>query len=114
MANNASVNVENVFSDSVTINVQRMLQDGSVDLNVTIPQNEARQINLPNTDVKLVIAAPQGMDLCNCNLKVQTDVDLDNNYSRTDGTWTLQIIPNNLPPDVPTTVNVTVGQEDPD
>lgn len=114
MANNANVNVENVFSDNVTINVNRVLQDGSSDLIETVAQNEARQIQLPSTDVKLMITAPQGMDLCDCHAKVQTDVDLGKTYSRTDGTWTLQIIPNNLPPDVPTTVNVTVGQEDPD
>ncbi len=114
MANNADVNVENVFSNAVTINVKRVLQDGSSDQDVNIVQNEAKQVHLPNPDVKLLIQAPVGIDLRDCVLKVKADVDLETKHSRTDSKWTLKIIPNDLPPDVPTTVNVTVGQDEPD
>jgi hypothetical protein len=114
MANNADVNVENVFSNAVTINVKRVLQNGASDREDNIVQNEAKQVPLPSPDVKLVIQVPEGMDLRNCVLKVKADVDLETKHSRTDSNWTLKIIPNDLPPDVPTTVNVTVGQDEPD
>jgi hypothetical protein len=113
MANQADVNVKNVFSDK-TINVKRKLQDGSIDLEVNIAQNSEEQVQLPSPDVSLIISAPDGMDLCDCLLKAKTDVDLETKHSRTDGNWTFNIIPNQLPPDTPTTMNVTVGHDEPD
>ena len=114
MANNADVTVKNVFSDNVTVNVKRRLQDGTIDQEVNIAQNEAEQVHLPSPEVALVITVPGGMDLRDCLLKVKTDVDVENIHSMTDGNWTLKIIPNDLPPEVPTTMNVSVGQDEPD
>jgi hypothetical protein len=54
------------------------------------------------------------MELRDCFLKVKTDVDANAVHSRTEGKWTLNIITNEIPPDVPTTMNVTVGHDEPD
>lgn len=114
MANKADVNVKNVFNDSVTVNVKCRLQDGTIDKDVDIVQNEAVTVHLPAPGVALLITLPGGMDLCDCFLKVETDVDVNAVHSRTEGNWALSIIPNDLPPDVPTTMNVTVGGTEPD
>lgn len=114
MANNADVTIKNVFTSDVTVNVKRCLPGGTVDLEVNIAQNEAEQVQLPSPDVSLVITVPGGMDLRNCLLKVRTDTDVEAVHSRTNGNWTLKIIPNNIPPDAPTTMNVSVGQDEPD
>ena len=114
MANNADVTVKNVFSENVTVNVKRRLQDGTVDLEVNVEQNGAEQIHLPSPEVALLITVTGGMELRDCFLKVKTDVDANAVHSRTEGKWTLNIIPNEIPPDVPTTMNVTVGHDEPD
>ncbi len=114
MANQAEVTVKNVFSDNVTVNVKRRLQDNTIDLDEDILQNQAKQVHLPSPEVALVITVPEGMDLRDCLLKVKTDVDVENIHSRTDGNWTLKIIPNDLPSDAPTTMNVSVGQDEAD
>lgn len=114
MANQADVNVKNAFSDNVTINVKRLLQNGTSDLEVNLEKGEAQEINLPSTDVKLVVTLPGEVDLRTCFLTVKTDVDLETIHSRTESKWTTRIIPNELSPDTPTTVNYTVGQDEPD
>ncbi len=114
MANDADVTVKNVFNENVTVNVKRRLQDGTVDKEVNIGQNEAQQLRLPSPEVALLITVPGGMNLRDCFLKIRTGVDVDTVHSRTDGNWTLKIIPNDLPPDIPTTMNVTVGGTEPD
>jgi hypothetical protein len=114
MANNADVNVKNMFGNNVTVNVKRRLQDGTIDQDVDIVQNEANQLQLPSTEGALLITVPGGMNLRDCFLKVKTDVDVEAIHSRTEGNWTLKIIPNDIPPDIPTTVNVSVGQDEPE
>lgn len=114
MANNAYVNVKNVFSDNVTVNVTCRLQDGTIDQDVDILQNETKQVQLASPEVTLVLKAPEGMDLRDCLLKVKTDVDVETIHSRTDSNWAFKIIPNTIPPDIPTTMNVTVGHDEPD
>ena len=114
MANRADVNVKNCFTDNVDLNVVRKLSDGSTDLNSTITDGNEEQIHLPSTDVSLVVTAPNGFEIKNCPVHVKSDVDLDISKSRTDSNWTFQIVPNTLPPDIPTTVNVEIGPDEPD
>lgn len=114
MANEAEVYVKNVFTGSETINVKRLEQDKSVSLDVDVIKGASEQVQLSSPDVQLVVTAPEGKDTRDCLMRVTSDVDLDVINSRTDSTWTFQIIPNSLPPDQPTTVNVTIGQDEPD
>lgn len=113
MANQAEVNVKNVFIDK-TINVKRLLKDGTPDLDYTVAAGEAKKVQLPDTEVSLVVAAPGGMDLRDCLLKVKSDIDMEIRLSRTEGAWTGKIIPNDLDPETPLSVNYTVGQDEPD
>ena len=114
MINQADVNVKNAFTNDVTINLKRLLKDETVDLQDTIPQGELKNVNLADTDVRLELTLPEEIDLRDCLLKIKTDVDINTICSRTNHSWTIRIIPNDLPPDTPTTVNVTVGQDEPD
>ncbi len=111
MANRADVYVENVLTDG--INVIRKLPDGSSDLEFAIANGNEEQIHLAAPEVSLLINAPEGVDTKECPFKVKSDVDLAVSCSRTDSNWTVQIVSNDLPPDVPTTVNVRVGEEGP-
>jgi hypothetical protein len=112
MADRADVYVKNTLTDS--INVIRKLPDGSSKPPVTIATGIEEKIYLPSPEVSLVIYAPTGVDTKDCLLKVQSDIDLASAYSRTDSTWTFRIEPNDLPPDAPITVNVTLGTDEPD
>ncbi len=114
MANQANVKVRNVFSNQSVVNVKRRLKDGTVDLDEKITGRNEKQIQLPDTDVELVLELSKRTDLRDCLLKVKSDVDLQTLYSRTDGHWLIKIIDNNLPPDSPTTVNIDVGSDEPD
>ena len=109
MADRADVNVKNVLADD--INVIRQLPDGSSDVNIVIAGGGEEQVQLPGPEVSLVIKAPVGMDIKECPVKVKSDVDLTVSHSRTDSSWLIKIVPNDLPLDVPTTVNVNIGED---
>jgi hypothetical protein len=113
MANRADVSVKNEFTTH-SVKISRKLQDGTEDFSTTLASSTSEQVNLPSTDVSLVIEAPTGLDLKLCSLNIDTEVDLNVIYSRTLCNWILSIIPNELPPEVPTTVNVTVRDIEPD
>lgn len=109
MADRADVSVKNVLADE--INVIRQLPDGSSDVNIVIAGGNEEQVHLPGPEVSLVIKAPIGMDIKGCPVKVKSDVDLDVSCSRTNASWSIKIVPNELPPDAPTTVNVNIGED---
>ena len=114
MANKADVNVRNILAENTNINVIRKLQDGSSDLDVTIAYNNDDQIHLPTPDVSLLVTAPEGMDTKDCSVHVKSDVDLEILSSRTNSNWIFKIVPNELPPTAPTTVNVEIGDKEPE
>jgi hypothetical protein len=114
MANRVDVYVRNGLTGSMQgdVNVIRQLPDGSSDLQATITYNNTEQIHLPSPDVSLVINAAEGVDIKDYPFHVVSDVDLEIQHSRTDSNWTVRIIPNELPPEVPSTTNVTLGEEE--
>lgn len=111
MVETADVLVKNLLREEVK--VSRKSPDGGIDLNATIAWNEREKVTLQTPDVSLIIAAPEGMDTRICPIKVQSDVDLIINYSRSSSLWQMRIDPNDLPPQVPTTVNVNIGEDEP-
>ena len=111
MIEQADVFVNNLFGNDV--NVARKLPNGSTDYETTITAGANERIPVQGTEASLVISLPtQVQDLKTCPIKVKKDVDLAVSCSRTDRCWTLQILPNNLNPEVPTTVNVSVGPDE--
>jgi len=111
MAEQADVFVKNLFEDD--INVIRKLPDGATDMNSTVSKGEEDRFYLAGTDVSLTIGVPKGVDLKGHPIMVRSDVDLAVLCSRTDSNWTIQIVPNDLSPDTPTTVNITAGGTEP-
>jgi len=112
MAEQAEVYVRNLLPGD--INVIRKFPDGSSDLTKTIAEGNKERFPLPNPEVFLVIDAPQGVDTKDCFIKASSGIDLAVSCSRTDSNWKIQIDPNNLSPEVPTTVNVNVGENEPE
>ncbi len=108
MANRADAYVKNVFKTG-NINVIRKLPDGSSDLEVTVEPGTVEMVHLPSPEVTLFIIAPTAMDIKYCRINMKSDVDLAMSCSRTNSNWAIKIIPNDLPPDAPTTLNVEVG-----
>ena len=108
MADRADVIIRNELVGD--IKVVRKLPDGSSDLEVTITNGNEEQVHLASTEISLCIEAPEGVDTKECPFHVTSDVDLAVSCSRTESNWIVQIIPNDLPPDTPTTVNVTLGE----
>lgn len=95
-----------------SINVKRKLSNGTVDVDKNISTNEQDTVTISGTDTKLIITPPSGVsDLKDCWIKVRSDIDLDRMDSRTDTNWTMQIAPNELPPDSPETVNISIGED---
>jgi hypothetical protein len=114
MANKADVTVKNTMKDQAEIKAFRKLQDGSSDLDTTIAYHKDHQIHLPTPDESLVISAPDGKETKDYFVIMKSDVDMEIVYSRSKANWTFKIIPNELPPDTPTTVNVEIGDKEPD
>jgi hypothetical protein len=99
--------VSNAFQTAVQ--VSRKLSDGSTDLNIGVDPGEEERVPVQGTDVSLVIEAPSGVDIKECFLRSRAEVDLAVLVSRTDSHWKINIAPNDLEPEAPTTVNVNIG-----
>jgi hypothetical protein len=110
MADNADVYVRNVLTDD--INVVRKNPDGEIDITITIAKGNEEKIFLASPEVSLVINGPEGMDTKECPVKVKSEVDLAVTHSRTDSNWTIKIVPNDLRPSTPTTVNIDIGEDE--
>jgi hypothetical protein len=111
MAEQADVYVKNNLVGDIT--VARKLPDGSSDLNITVTNGNTEQVYLAGTNISLVIHAPEGVDTKEYSLGVRSGLDLAVTHSRTGSNWAIKIIPNDLPPEVPTTVNVNIGENPP-
>ena len=104
MAEQADVYVENTFDSDIV--VTRILDASSED--TTIVSGEEEKFPLLVSEESLIINAPDGKDTENLHIIVRSSIiDLKVRHSTT--RWTLRIIANDLPPEVPTTVNVSVG-----
>ncbi|MGD2086281.1 MAG: hypothetical protein PVH61_08870 [Candidatus Aminicenantes bacterium] len=112
MALQADFTVRNVLKRDGDINVISKQPDGT-DKITTIAHGKGKQIPIQGPEVSLLIKAPENMDTKDCYVLVNSDVDLNMAYSRTSSNWTINIVPNELPPFSPTTVNVDVGEEKP-
>jgi len=112
MADQAYVYVKNNLTGG--IDASRMLPDGSVASTTTIGSGNREKITLLGPEEWVVVTAPDGVDSKTCVASVKSDVDLDTLHSRTDSNWTLKIVPNELPPDAPTNVNITLGEDEPE
>ena len=112
MINNARVKVESFFAGK-SIRVVRKPTARTSDFEATLTGQNHKFIDLQSTAVALEIHAPGGVDLKKCWLKVDSAVDLEVVYSRSKSTWTFKITPNTLDPEVPTTVNISVGDIEP-
>lgn len=114
MAEQANVYVKNLCTGE--INVKRKLPDpppaGTIDKDINIANGGQEQIQLSGTDVLLIISPPAGGEMKNYYIKVRSDIDLAVPCSRTDSNWTIKIKPNDLPPDSPLDVNVTMGGDE--
>lgn len=112
MINKADVFVRNEWVDGVE--VTRMIhQDETSDLNITIARQNEEKIILPSLTTSLIINAPAGHDIKNCPIEMKSDVDMELLYSRTHHRLTIKVLPNDLTEEIPTTMNVTLGEEEP-
>jgi hypothetical protein len=102
--------VKNFFSTA--IQVSRKLSDGNTVSSVSIAAGSTEKVSIQGTDVTLVIEAPAGIDISGYFLRSKAEVDLAVLFSRTDSCWKMNIVPNDLEPEAPTTVNVNVGEDE--
>ena len=112
MANQADVYVKNLYFESVQ--VVRNDPSGNPDYEKAITLNGEEKIYLASPDVTLTISAPEGSETKNTPIRVLSDVDHTLVNSRTNSNWTFKIIPNELPPDTPEAVNITLGDDEPE
>jgi len=108
MAEQADVFVTNSFQSDIV--VTRVLPDKSR-VDTTIANGNEEKFPLMVPEESLIINAPDGKDERLYIVVRSSIIDLHVRYSTTK--WTTRIIPNDLPPEVPTTVNVNVGQDPP-
>ena len=106
MAEQADVFVKNNF-ETEDISVKRILPNGS-DTNTTIGHGNEVKFALLVSEESLIITLPTGEAPEDWPLKVRSSI-IDLAVLPSSGKWNITIIPNSLPPEVPTTVNVGVG-----
>lgn len=111
MADQANAYVKNVFAED--IQVFRQLADGTTDLSVTIGSGMEDMVYLGGTDVALLVNAPEGVNTEGCFFSMRPDLELAVSCYRTNAQWRVKLAPNEAPPNNPTTLNITVGVDEP-
>lgn len=112
MANRADVLVKNMLGEEAGMVCS--LSGGPITSECRPALGIEEKMHLPSPEATLIIKVDKGLDLKNCPLTVRSNVDLTVLFSRTESSWTFQIVPNELPAEIPDTVNVTVGDDEPD
>ena len=118
MADEVQFKVKNV-SDNGIIKVTRYLADGLEDTDfgtreICKDPDKWEAIDLFDPRFSLKITAPvDSTDFRNCFIKIRSDTDVKVEFSRSLNYWKMGIVYNKLEPFAPTTVNVTVGDENP-
>lgn len=114
MAEQVNVCLRNL--DVKDIEVYREMPDGTRDLNGTIAGGEEDTRLLPEPGVVLVIStpdAPNGKNTQICPFNVKSNEEVVEWAAMDDYHWKMQVSDNARPPEVPTDVNVDVGEEPP-
>jgi hypothetical protein len=109
MAEQADVYVKNSFKSDIV--VTRVLPDESSE-DTTIASGNEEKFPLLVSEELLIINVPHGEDTKDWSIVVRSSI-IDLKVGQSSTNWTLRIMPNDLPPEVPTTVNVDVGQDPP-
>ncbi len=105
MAEQADVYVKNDFEEDIV--VTRIPPSGS-GVDTTIANGNEKKFPLLVPEESLIINVPDGEDTKDWPIVVRSSIiDLKVTHSTTN--WTTRIVPNDLPPEVPTTVNITPG-----
>lgn len=110
MAEQADVYVKNDLTGA--IGAVRYLVGGGSDLDITIASGIKEKIFLPEPGVLLAITPPNGNGTEGYSFDVTADESIIS-WSTESSRWTVEIIDNSVPPEVPTTVNITVGTDGP-
>lgn len=114
MAEQAYVYIKNKLTVPGSIYAVHKLPDGSEADNVAIANANQERITLLGTEDWVEINAPQNMDLTTCWVSVRSDVDVTVTYSLNSPNWAIKITPNASSTETPTTMNVTVGNNEPE
>lgn len=109
MAEQADVYVKNHMSDPIGV-VRYCLPGGDSDLDISIGGGNEEMIYLVRSQTYMTIKLPQGVYTADCSFSVSNEELLS--WSTMDDHWTVEIKPNDLGSNVPTDVNVYVGEEE--
>ncbi|MGD2088598.1 MAG: hypothetical protein PVH61_20645 [Candidatus Aminicenantes bacterium] len=107
MADQADVYVNNNLADTISA-ARYCLPGENKDLEVSITSGNDEMIHLVRTETYLIIEPPSGKYTSDCTFSVSNEELLA--WETMDDHWKVEIKPNNLPPDTPTTANVEVSQ----
>ena len=111
MADEADVYVNNNLTNTIGA-VRYCLPGEESDLDVSITSGNEEMIHLVKAETYLVIAPPSGQNPGGCPFSVSNEELLA--WTAMTDHWKVEIKPNTLPPDTPTSANVEVGAVEPD
>ena len=106
MADQADVYVKNNLTAPIGV-VRYCLPGGDSDLDISIGGGNEEMIYLVRSQTYMTIKPPSGKYTSDCTFSVSKEELLA--WSTMDDHWTVEIKPNNVSPDAPTTVNIDLG-----
>jgi len=106
MADQADVYVKNKLTDPIGV-VRYCLPGGESDLDISIGGGNEEMIYLVRSQTYMTIKLPDGKYTADCPFRVSNEELLG--WSTMDDCWTVEIKPNNVPSNSPTTVNIDLG-----
>ena len=106
MADQADVYVKNNLTAPIGV-VRYCLPGGNGDLDISVAGGNEEMIYLVRSQTYMTVKLPSGMHTEDCPFSVSNEELLG--WSTMDNHWTVEIIPNNVPPNSPTTVNIDLG-----
>lgn len=110
MAEQAEVYVSNM--GDFPVEVQEVRPDETVTKS-TIEGSSPGTFILPGANETLKFKAPESVKAEEFFIKVKSLINLDISYSFSESTWSVSTIDGETAPPVPTTVNITIGEEGP-
>lgn len=109
MADQVDVYVRNNLTNNIRA-IRYCLPGDNSDLDISITSGNVECVHLVITETYLVIEPPGGQDPAECPFSVSNEELLA--WTTKEDHWKVEIKPNSLPPDTPTTVNVDVGEKE--
>jgi hypothetical protein len=113
MANSAEILFMHRKKDINTVNAYRLMDDGTIDSGKEMLFGEDWKVYLPGPEARAVMECLDSPITDDIRWQAEDGLKLSISVSESKKRWELKIVPDDNEPPAPTTVNVSLGEDEP-